>query len=253
MKVVAIVQARCSSTRLPKKVLKEILGKPMLQHQIERIQHCQMIDQLLIATSTQTEDKHIVDLCRQLNVDCFTGSLNNVLDRYYQAAIQYQADVIVRLTGDCPLTDAGVIDQVIQNHINADNDYTSNVDPETFPDGLDVEAFSFSALKTAWLEATKNSELEHVTTYIRQHKKFKKGAVISPVNYSHYRWTVDEENDFEFTKQIYLHLGKDGQYFDSAKIYQLLEKQPELLKINQNILRNEGLLTSLEKELAQEK
>lgn len=253
MKVIAIVQARCSSTRLPNKVLKEIFGKPMLQRQIERIQHCKMIDKLVIATSTQSEDRGIVDLCWQLNVSCFTGNLNNVLDRYYQAALQYEADIIVRLTGDCPLTDANIIDQVIKTHLDTGNDYTSNVEPETFPDGLDVEVMNFSALKAAWREARKNSEIEHVTPYIRQHKKFKKGAVISPRNYSHYRWTVDEPEDFQFVLKIYQELGPNDEYFDATQIYQLLQEQPELLNINPNIIRNEGLITSLEKDSLQGK
>lgn len=252
MKVVAILQARCSSTRLPNKVLKTILGKPMLQHQIERIQHCKMIDQLVVATSKQTEDKGIVDLCRQLNINYFAGSLNNVLDRYYQAAVQYSADIIVRLTGDCPLTDADIIDKVIQTHKSSNNDYTSNIDPETFPDGLDVEVFNFSVLKNAWLEAKKPSELEHVTPYIRQRTDLKKGAVISSCNYSHYRWTVDEPKDLDFVTKIYEQLGNDEHYFDANEIYLLLKNHPELLSINQNIIRNEGLLTSLEKDQKQE-
>ncbi|WP_019613208.1 cytidylyltransferase domain-containing protein [Psychromonas ossibalaenae] len=252
MKVVAIVQARCSSTRLPNKVLKKILGKPMLQQQIERIQRSRLIDKLVIATSTKTEDEGIVDLCRQLNVSCFTGSLNNVLERYYRAAGEYKADVIVRLTGDCPLTDAAVIDQVIKKHLNSNNDYTSNIDPETFPDGLDVEVFNYKTLQQAELKAKKPSELEHVTPYIRNNKEFIKGSLQSSQNYSQYRWTVDEPEDLEFVTQIYQQLGSTGQYFDADKIYQLLEEHPELLTINQNLIRNEGLLNSLKEDKLQE-
>lgn len=226
MKVVAIIQARCSSTRLPNKVLKKIIGKPMLQLQIERIQHCKKIDELVVATSTQTEDKDIADLCRQLDVNCFTGSLNNVLSRYYQAALHYKAEVVVRLTADCPLIDANIIDQVIEKHLNSNNGYTSNIDPRTFPDGLDVEVFSFAVLKKACLEAETPYELEHVTPYIRSSPLVKKGSLSSKINYSHYRWTVDEAKDLEFVKRIYQHLGNDGQYFDANEIYQLLEKRP---------------------------
>jgi len=248
MKKIAIIQARCSSTRLANKVLKKILDKPMLQWQVERVQLSRLIDELVIATSFEESDDDIEVLCNNLSVNVFRGSLADVLDRYYQAATLYQADIIIRITGDCPLIDSDIIDQVIAKHISSSNDYTSNIEPETFPDGLDVEVFNYQTLKNAWIYAKKKSEREHVTPYIRNNQSVTKGTIQSATDYSHYRWTVDEEKDFEFVTQIYQKLGCNGEYFGADKIYQLLQKQPELLAINQNITRNEGLLKSIQED-----
>lgn len=242
MKVVAILQARCSSRRLPNKVLLPILGKPMLQRQIERTLHSKLINELVVATSNQSSDTALVQLCESINISCFAGDLDNVLDRFYQAALQANADVVVRLTGDCPLCDPAIIDSVIAKHISGNNDYTSNVDPETFPDGLDVEVMNFSTLKNAWLNATAKMDLEHVTPYIRNDAMLVKGAFVSDIDYSYYRWTVDEPQDFEFVSKIYSILGAQDQYFDTHDIYRLLTDFPELTNINKNILRNEGLI-----------
>ncbi|REL26045.1 spore coat protein [Thalassotalea euphylliae] len=248
LNVVAILQARMSSSRLPGKVLKPILGAPMLAHHIKRLARCQNIEQLVVATSTREEDQAIVKLCQQLNVACYTGSLNNVLDRYHQAANHYQADIVVRLTGDCPLADPQIIDDVIATHITQGNDYTSNVEPATFPDGFDVEVFNIEQLTTAWQQAKKQSDLEHVTPYIRNTLANKKGNYVSPVDYSHYRLTVDEPNDFVLVEKIYQALGRQGQYFTNEQIYQLLTNKPELAILNQDTMRNEGYLTSIVQE-----
>lgn len=247
-KVVAILQARMSSTRLPGKVLKPILSEPMLAHQIKRLNRCQHIEQLVVATSDSTEDQAIARLCQQLNIACYAGSLDNVLDRFYQAARQYQADIVVRLTGDCPLADAQIIDNVITMHIEQGNDYTSNVEPATFPDGFDVEVFNMSQLTSAWENASKPSELEHVTPYIRNTLAQKKDNYTSAIDYSQYRLTVDEPNDFALVKSIYQALGPHGQYFDAEQIYQLLATKPELVLVNQGIVRNEGYIKSIAKE-----
>jgi len=248
MKVVAILQARCSSTRLPNKVLKKILGKAMIHHQISRIKRSKLIDELIVATSDEQTDTPLVELCEKIDAKIFKGNLNNVLDRFYQAAITTNADIIVRLTGDCPLTDPEIIDQVIKLHIEEKNNYTSNIDPETFPDGLDVEVINFIDLENAWKRASSISDLEHVTPYIRNNPNIMKGSYISQIDYSKYRWTVDEPSDFDFVTAIYSILGTDDQYFDSQDIYDLLKNQPELLKINTNIIRNEGYLKSLEQD-----
>lgn len=248
MKIVAILQARCGSTRLPNKVLKPILGKPMLQWQLERILKCTAIDQLLVATSLEDSDKPLIALCESIDIDVFAGNLNNVLDRFYQAALTSKADIIVRLTGDCPLTDPQVIDSVIKAHIAEGNDYTSNVEPETFPDGLDVEVMTFNTLSDAWLKAESNSDKEHVTPYIRKNKEYKKGSVLSDVDYSKYRWTVDEPRDFEFVSKVYSLLANEGAFFGTQDIYKLLDSHPELLEINTNIQRNEGYLKSLKQD-----
>ena len=170
------------------------------------------------------------------------------MDRFYQTALITKADIVVRLTGDCPLADPDLIDEVIQMHIKEQNNYTSNVETETFPDGLDVEVFNFHDLKDAWDNACTTSDLEHVTPYIRNNRKIKKGSYISKNNYSNYRWTVDEPRDLDFIKEIYSILGSQGQFFSSQEIYDLLANRPDLLKINTDIVRNEGYLKSLEQD-----
>lgn len=245
MKVVAILQARMSSSRLPSKVLMPILGKPMLAQQILRLQRAKNINQLIVATSNDDQDKAIAELCQQLEINCFTGSLDNVLDRFYHAAKSAQADIVVRLTGDCPLADPEVIDSAIELHLTEKSDYTSNCEQPTYPDGFDVEVFNFTELESAWQQATKPSELEHVTPYIRNKPLIKKSQLTSAIDYSHYRLTVDEAKDFQLVEQIYQMLSPQGQYFTSEQIFQLLSEKPELSVINQDIIRNEGYLKSL--------
>ena len=148
--IVAIVQARMQSSRLPGKVMMKILGKPMLSLQLERIGRCKNIDKLVVATSNQQADDPIARLCEILSVACFRGSLHDVLDRYYRAAEQYAAKHVVRLTGDCPLSEPAIIDNTIDTHLAEHRDYTSNFHPTCFPDGLDIEVFRFKVLKAAW-------------------------------------------------------------------------------------------------------
>jgi len=246
MNIVAILQARVSSTRLPNKVLKPLLGKPMLQRQIERIQRSNLINNIVIATSIEPEDDAIVKLCDDLKIKCFRGNLGNVLDRYYHAAIKYNADHIVRLTGDCPLIDPQIIDQVITMHLDNKTDYCSNCNPPTFPDGLDVEVFTQKALNISWHKAKKPSEKEHVTQFIRNNDDlFKKRNYQQNPNLSHLRWTVDEISDFDFVTQIYQYLYPQKADFSTQDILQLLKEKPELIKINSMFNRDEGLLKSL--------
>ena len=252
MKILAILQARCSSKRLPNKVMMDILGKPMIQHQIERIALSKKIDQLVIATSNQSEDNLLVEMCENINVNVYRGKLDDVLDRFYQSAKRYNADVVIRLTGDCPLIDPVLIDKVIEKHLIDKNDYTSNLDPESFPDGLDVEVFNFSILEEAWRYAVSLTDREHVTIYIRNKKNIKKGTLISEIDYSTMRWTVDEARDFEFVSEIYSQLSDKGNMFSSQDIYELLGKNPELQNINSEIQRNEGLIKSLKRDLDSE-
>jgi len=165
--ILAILQARVSSTRLPGKVLKPILGMPMLLRQIERVKQAKLIEQLLVATSDDKSDDPIEQLCRENDIACFRGSLDDVLDRFYQAAKPYQPDHIVRLTGDCPLIDPQLIDEVVVFCLSGDYDYVSNAFEPTYPDGLDVEVFRFPCLQQAWEEAELPSEREHVTLFIK--------------------------------------------------------------------------------------
>ncbi|HKB12152.1 MAG TPA: glycosyltransferase family protein [Vicinamibacterales bacterium] len=242
--VLAILQARVSSSRLRRKVLKPILGRPMLLHQIDRVRRTRTLDALVVATSTDPSDEAIEDLCATAAVDCFRGSLADVLDRFYQAALRYRPQHIVRLTGDCPLADPELIDRVVNVCIDEELDY-SGAEP-SFPDGLDVEAIRFSALEAAWREATRPSDREHVTQFInRQRERFRVRGVANDVDLSHLRWTVDEPADFELVTRIYEALYPTNPAFTTRDILDLLARQPELATLNTGIMRNEGLAKSL--------
>lgn len=244
--ILAILQARTSSTRLPGKVLMNLAGQPMLARQIERIKGSKLIDKLIVATSDSEDDNRLAELCGEIEVECFRGSLDDVLDRFYRAAEPNQPEHVVRLTGDCPLADPAVIDQVIQFYLLSGCDYVSNTLEPTFPDGLDVEVISFGALKKAWREAKKQSEREHVTPYIIGHRgMFNVANFAHSRNLSKLRWTVDEPEDFEFVKAVYERLYEQNPRFDMADILKLIDSSPELITINQGFVRNEGLAKSL--------
>lgn len=243
--ILAILQARFSSSRLPGKVLKPILGKPMLLHQIERIQRSKKIDKLIVATSIDESDNEIEKMCVENNIEVFRGDLNNVLDRFYQCAKDYNPTHIVRLTGDCPVTDWQVIDQVIDYCLKGKYDHVSTTPKHA--EGLDCEIMTIDALTKAWENATLPSEKEHVAYYINQRKdKFKTGSIDSDEDLSHHRWTVDEPEDFILIEKIYQNLYAENPQFLTQDILDLLKKNPEWIKINTGIIRNEGLLKSLE-------
>jgi len=244
----AILQARTSSTRLPGKVLKPILGHPMLSLQIERIQRSKKIDKLIVATSNDRSDNDIENLCINIQIPCFRGSLDDVLDRFYQTAMQYKPEHVVRLTGDCPLIDPEIIDKVINFFFECDFDYATNsMVPCTFPDGLDVEIFRFTVLEKAWHEAILPSHREHVTPFIRLHPEmFKVGYYKNEADLSHLRWTVDEPEDFEFVSQIYKELYPQKPTFITEDILELINRKPSLLEINSHVERNLGAKESAE-------
>jgi len=246
--ILAILQERFSSSRLPGKVLKPILGKPMLLHQIERVQHSKMIDKLVVATSVDSSDDNIEKMCIDNNIEIFRGNLNNVLDRFYQCSKCYDPSHIVRLTGDCPVTDWQVIDQAIESHLSTESDYTSNILPPTYPDGMDVEIAKMSALKEAWKCAVLPSELEHVMPYIRNNLKFKKFNLECEKDLSEHRWTVDNSEDFEFIERVYEELYLDNNKFNARDILRLLERNPHIKDTNYHIMRNEGALKSYEED-----
>ncbi len=246
--ILAILQARLSSSRLPGKVLKHILGKPMLLHQIERIQNSKRIDKLVVATSTEKSDDAIEKMCLDNNVEVFRGELENVLDRFYQCAKKYNPDYIVRLTGDCPLADWKIIDDMIQYYLDEELDYMST--SPKLPDGLDAEVMTMSALSEAKQKAVLPSELEHVTQYINKNpNKFKNEHFNFDKDLSHIRWTVDEPEDFILVEKIYQALYEDNPLFLMNDILKLLDQRPELNKINGNFSRNEGLERSLQEDV----
>jgi spore coat polysaccharide biosynthesis protein SpsF len=250
MKIVAILQARMSSTRLPGKVLAEVVGKPLLEHVVRRARQAQMLNQVVVATTTEPSDDALVRFCVENNIPCFRGQVNDVLDRYYQAALRFDADVIVRLTADCPLLDPLVIDKVVGLFSEEKCDYASNVHPPTFPDGLDTEVFGMNVLRQAWQEARLTSEREHVTAYIwKRPKVFRLVNLRNEVDTSSLRWTVDELCDLEFVQAVYLHLYRAGQApFRMADILALLEREPALKEINAGLERNEGYAKSIRED-----
>ena len=243
--ILAILQARFSSSRLPGKVLKPILGKPMLLHQLERLKHSRKIEKLIVATSIEVSDDPIEKMCVKNNIEVFRGNLDNVLDRFYQCAKSYNPEHVVRLTGDCPLIDCEIVDQVIQYHLDRKSTYTSNCKPPTFPDGLDVEVFKFSILEEAWKFAKLPSELEHVTPYIRKNLELSdKSNFEFEEDLSMHRWTVDELNDFKIVERVYSELYPKDKRFNMQNILDLLKKLRNLSEINNYIMRNEGSLKS---------
>jgi spore coat polysaccharide biosynthesis protein SpsF len=244
--ILGILQARVSSTRLPRKILKTILGQPMLALQVERLRRCRRLDKLIVATSTDPSDDALAELCARIGVECYRGSLDDVLDRFYQAARPYQPVHVVRLTGDCPLTDPESIDQLIDFYMAAGCDYASNCHVPSLPDGLDAEILRMSALEIAWREAQLPSEREHVTPYIRNHpERFRVGLWRNDVDFSAQRWTVDEPEDFEFVSRVYEALYPKKPAFVMGDVLTLLNENPRLGDINAAHRRNEGFLKSL--------
>ncbi len=244
MKVLCILQARLSSKRFKGKVLKKILGKSIIQLQIERIHQAKLIDKLIIATSTSPKDDKIINEVK--NDQVFRGPLKNVLKRYYLVAKKFQPDHILRLTADCPLIDPQIIDQIIEYHLKTNADYTSNTIKPTYPDGLDVEIFKYSSLVKSFTSAKKKSELEHVTLYIKNNpEKFKIKNFAHKNDISHLRWTVDYEEDFVLIKKIYNGLYKRKKIFLMNDILDYISSNPALENINSSYERDSGLKKSL--------
>jgi spore coat polysaccharide biosynthesis protein SpsF len=247
--ITAIIQARMGSTRLPGKVLKMLAGQPMIAHVIQRTRAACKLDQVVLATTQDASDDPLAEFAASLGVVVFRGSVDDVLDRYYQAAKSSGATTVIRITGDCPVIDPAVIDATVGLFQSGDYDYVSNFIHRTYPDGLDTEVMRFSALETAWQEAALKSEREHVTPYLYKHpEKFQQVGLVQPIDLSAYRWTVDEPRDFEFITAIYDALYTENPSFDMAAIAKLLDNHPELLDVNAGISGNEGYLKSLEED-----
>ena len=233
MQILTLLQARTTSTRLPGKVLKPILNKPMMQHQIERTRLAAKIGRLVIATSDQSNDDAIAELCASLAADCFRGSLQDVLDRYYQAASHYKPCHVVRMTCDCPLIEPRIIDETIARHLRDGNDYTTAGHESGYPHGLNAEVMRFEALAAAWREAQSPDDREHVTLFIKRHpERFRSGHLVSPTDYSELRWTVDTADDFTFVTQVYEALYPAHPHFTMEDVLQVLRQRPELARIN---------------------
>lgn len=225
LRVVAIVQARMGSTRLPGKVMKQIMGRPMLWHVVSRAEQIQGCQRVVIATTMELRDEKIYEYCLGNLISCSRGSEENVLDRCYRTAKKAGADVVIRLTADCPVLDPVVSGKVLDYYLRHDYDYVSNVHPPTYPDGLDTEVFSFSALKRAWQDAKKDHEREHVTPYLYMSGHFKIGNVRCHKDYSDRCWTVDLPQDLERIRQMY---GELGLHLRMDDVLALLKRRPEL-------------------------
>src|SRR5215831_10454506 len=249
--IVAIIQARMGSTRLPGKVLADIAGEPMLARIVSRVEQATLIQKVVVAISDATEDDRVAEFCERKKIAAFRGSEQNVLDRFYHAAKSHQADVVVRITGDCPLIDPEVMDRVIAAYLRGECDYASNTLICTYPDGLDTEVFSFAALETAWRDARRTADKEHVTPFLRTSRRFKLRNVESELGRSlrHLRWTVDEPCDLEFVRAVYAHFGTK-QIFGWRDVLTLLDAQPALGQLNAGQVRNEGYYHTLAQEPA---
>lgn len=226
-----------SSTRLPGKVLKEVLGKPLLEYHIERLQRAKKADAVIVATTENETDEPIVELCRRLNIACFRGSEVDVLSRYYYAACEAQADIVVRVTSDCPLIDPEVVNEVIEAFITCGGcDYVSNTLVRTYPRGMDTEVFSFAALEQAFKKVLSQPEREHVTPYIYNHPElFKIKYVAYTKDQSRHRWTVDTEDDFRLIEKILLEIYPQKSNFTLEDVLTLFERHPDWYFINAHV------------------
>ncbi|UCH09006.1 MAG: glycosyltransferase family protein [Deltaproteobacteria bacterium] len=236
-RVIAIVQARMGSTRLPGKVLKDLAGEPVLTRCINRVRRSQLLDEVVLATTWQKADEAIVRLCAEHGWPCFRGSEEDVLDRYYQAALSYQAQVVVRITSDCPLIEPEVVDQVVKEFLDhqPNLDYAANnLPPRSYPRGLDTEVIGFKPLERAWREDQNPSWREHVTPYIyRNPERFRLCSIVSETDYSSLRWTVDTPEDLVFVRCVYENFGHD--HFSWHDVLMLLDMHPEILEINRDV------------------
>jgi spore coat polysaccharide biosynthesis protein SpsF len=249
MKANVIIQARSESTRLPGKVLLKIMDKTILEYLVERVKKAKNIKDIIVATTTKEEDSHIVNLVRKLKVNAFRGSEDDVLDRFYQAAKMFNAKHIVRITADCPFMDPKIIDDAVSYYFKSGADYCSNVLERTFPDGEDIEVFSFSALERAWKDANLTSEREHVTPYIVKHpEKFNLTNFKNETDFSENRWTLDRVEDFRFIKAILEVLYPANPDFHMEDILEFLKRNPQLKDINRNIKLNEGYAKSTKED-----
>ena len=249
MKTVAIIQARAGSTRLPGKIFKPILGKPMLARMLERVQKAKKLDAMVLATSDTPGDDTTAALGAAAGVAVFRGSERDVLDRFYNAAKEAGADAVVRLTGDCVLHDPQVIDEAVERFIEKGVDYTST--PANYPEGLDTEVFSFAALERAWRDAVLPSEREHVTPYVKNHPElfaidgqWRSGAG----DFHTMHWSVDTSADFEFVTKVFEQLYPANPGFNKDAILALCARHPELLEIHKGGTGYEGLEKSLRED-----
>ena len=252
MRVVAMIQARCGSRRLPNKVLMDLCGRTVLERVIERVQRSIYVDEVIVITSIDKANLPILRLCADMGIRVGIGAEEDVLDRYYQTARLLKPDYILRITADCPCIDHGLIDRAILQ-ITDDIDYCSSVISNRLADGLDIELIKYNALKRAWKEANHSYEREHVTQYIIHHPDiFKiKDFYIEEEYFGNHRWTVDEAEDYELVKKIYEHFfyEESKEDFNYRDVLDFLNRHHDIKAINQKYRRNEGLQKSIDKDV----
>ena len=239
MKIVALVQARMGSTRLPGKVLKYIVNKPMIELLLTRLSQSSELDEIVVATSEEVQNDKLQSVVESLGYQCTRGSEKDVLNRFYESAKLLKADVVVRITGDCPLVDSGLVDKCIQGYKNSKVDYFSNIDPASYPDGLDIEVMSFASIERANNETDSEFDREHVTPYIRNSDSFSKSSMTHIEDLSNQRWSVDEPEDLVVVTNIFKHFSPNI-YFNWHQVLELKKQQPDLFAENQLIKNNEG-------------
>lgn len=250
-KVVALVQARMGSTRLPGKVLADILGKPMLWHIVNRLSYCKLVDQTIIATADNDKNKPIAEVAKQYAIPCYSGSEVDLVDRFYQAARKFDASVIVRITADCPLVDPEIVDELIDIYLhNIDRyDYVSNSRPKaSYPHGLDAEVFGVNLVKNLWQTIEEPFRREWFTTVIFENpEKYKLFCLKSKENLSQIRLTVDYQEDLDLVREIFTRLYKEDRCFYLKDMLDLLSANQELLDINKKYKRDEQYIQELKK------
>ena len=250
MKVLLITQARIGSTRLPGKVLLSIGEETLLSTHLNRLKECSTVNQIVVATTFEDDVDRLIDICKEAEVDYHQGSLDDVLDRFYKTAVQFQPDLVVRVTSDCPLLDSRVVDKVVRKAIESDVDYCANIITEDFPDGQDVEVFKFPALEQAWKEATLLSEREHVTPYIRNNSDLKGGELFKAYdvrchsNFNSIRMTVDENADLIAIRKLIDELGSSSTWEEYVEY--IINNSDSIG--NTDIIRNAGYQKSLRKD-----
>ncbi len=250
MNYLVMIQARCSSTRLPNKVLMDLCGKTVLQRMIERVQRSKMADEVMVVTSIEKENLPIIKLCTEMGVRVGVGSEEDVLDRYYQTAKLLKPKYVIRLTADCPCFDSELLDEALRQ-MKEDTDYLGMIS-QTFADGLDIQIISFKALEKSWNEAIHSFEREHVTQYvIRRPNIFNIQDFVSPIgDFGNQRWTVDEPEDYEVVKHIFSHFINEvgTEYFGYKDIVEYMNMHPEVREMNKKYQRDEGLTKSMQED-----
>ena len=239
MNIVAIIQARLGSTRFPGKVFAPLVGKPLIWHIINRLKNSTKLTNTVLATTINPIDDELEKWAKNEEITMYRGSENNVLERFYFAAKENKADIIVRITADDPFKDPQIIDEVIEKILNEKLDFASNNNPPSFPEGLDTEVFTFSALEKAYVESKSDFEKEHVTQYFYRHPDlFKQSNLSYHRNIAHFRWTIDTKIDYDMACIVYEKLYKDNEIFYMQDILDLLENFPEIQKMNAEVERS---------------